>query len=188
MKTSFVTLAAAAAVLFTLGQTAEAETRSFAKPKIGGDRLDLCVNWAQGCGKPAADKWCQTKGYQQSVGHVVDHNIGNAHRTRLIGTGAVCDQGFCDGFKVVTCFKPTPVRTYWKPKWGGDRLDWCVNWAQGCGKAAADKFCQTKGFSTAKAFVMDPNIGNAHRTRLIGTGAVCDQGFCDGFRKITCGS
>ena len=76
--------------------------------------------------------------------------------------------------------------SFFKPKWNGDRLDWCVNWAQGCGKAAADAFCKAKGFAKAGGFSMDPDIGSVQRTRLIATGAVCDQGFCDGFKAIAC--
>lgn len=188
MTSKLAKLAAAAAILLTLGQAAHAEFKVFSKPKVGGDRLDLCVNWATGCGKPAADAWCQSKGYTKSAGHSVDHNIGASTRTRLIGTGAVCDQGFCDGFKKVRCYKPTPVKYYPKPKVGSDRLDWCLNWGTGCGKAAADKFCTTKGYTHAKNYVIDPDIGNVSRTRLITTGAVCDQAFCDGFKGITCGS
>ncbi len=186
MKT-LLNLISAAVLLLAFAIPASAGTASFSKPKVGGDRLDLCLNWGTGCGKPAADAWCQSKGYQFSVGHVVDPDIGAVHRTRLISTGAVCDQAFCDGFKVVTCFKPTPVKkTFWKPNWGGDRLDWCLNWGTGCGKPAADKFCQSKGFAKAVQFPIDPDIGLAHRTRLITTGAVCDQAFCDGFKQVTC--
>jgi hypothetical protein len=165
---------------------ASAKTTSFVKPKWNGDRLDWCVNWAQGCGQQAATAFCKAKGYNNATAFSMDPNIGAVQRTRLIGTGAVCDQGFCDGFKAVTCFKPNPVAYFSKPKWNGDRLDWCVNWAQGCGKAAADAFCKAKGFVQAGGFSMDPDIGAVQRTRLIATGAVCDQGFCDGFKGITC--
>ncbi len=188
MTATFTKIAAATAIVLSLGQYANAESKVFAKPKVGGDRLDLCLNWGQGCGKPAADAWCQSKGFQTSTGHIVDHNIGASTRTRLITTGAVCDQGFCDGFKKVSCFKPTPVKFYYKPKVGADRLDWCLNWGSGCGKPAADKFCTTKGFAQAKNYAIDPDIGSMSRTRLITTGAVCDQGFCDGFKGITCES
>lgn len=188
MTSNISKIAAAAAILISLGQMAHAENKTFYKPKLGADRLDLCINWGVGCGKPAADAWCQAKGYTKSTGHSVAHNIGAATRTRLIGTGAVCDQGFCDGFKAIKCFKPTPVQFYYKPKWGADRLDWCLNWGTGCGKPAADKFCSKKGFARAKNFSIDADIGAVTRTRLITTGAVCDQGYCDGFKGITCES
>ena len=179
----------AATVLFTaIGQAQAGETlATFSKPKFGGDRLDWCLTWAQGCGKPAADAYCVSKGYQKSKIFVKANNIGNFTRTRLISTGAVCDQGFCDGFKKITCSKPAPTtRTFFKPKYHGNRLDWCVNWASGCGKPAADKYCEVKGYSHSIVFVKANNIGQSKPTRLIGTGAVCDQGFCDGFKRIRC--
>ena len=178
-----------AAVVFTASSQAQAgETlATFLKPKFGGDRLDWCLNWASGCGKPAADAYCVHKGYQKSKIFVKANNIGSFTQTRLISTGAVCDQGFCDGFKKITCTKPAPVtHTFFKPKYQGNRLDWCVNWASSCGKPAADKFCEFKGFDKAIGFKKANNIGQSKPTRLIGTGAVCDQGFCDGFKRIRC--
>ena len=176
------------AVFIAAGSTSvgAAKTTSFVKPSWNGDRLDWCVNWAQGCGKQAADTFCKAKGYKNATNFSMDPNIGAAQRTRLIGTGAVCDQGFCDGFKAVTCTKPNPVAFFAKPKWQGDRLDWCLNWAQGCGKPAANAFCKAKGFAQTAGYSMDPDIGAVQRTRLITSGAVCDQGFCDGFKAITC--
>ena len=76
---------------------------TYHKPKWNGDRLDLCLNWGQGCGKPAADAFCQKKGFAKSTGHTIDHDIGASTRTRLITTGAVCDMNFCDGFKKIKC-------------------------------------------------------------------------------------
>ena len=174
--------------LLTIGAatSASALTTTYNKPKWSGDRLDLCLHWGQGCGKPAADAFCQKKGFNTSTGYSIDHNIGATTRTRLITTGAVCDQGFCDGFKKITCYKPTPAVTYHKPKWNGDRLDLCLNWGQGCGKPAADAFCQKKGFAKSTSHSIDHDIGASTRTRLITTGAVCDMNFCDGFKKIKC--
>jgi hypothetical protein len=180
----------AATVLFTAIGQAQAfnSVEVFFKPKFGGDRLDWCLNWGVGCGKPAADAFCINKGFKKSANFSKANNIGNFARTRLISTGAVCDQGFCDGFKKITCTKPAPVaKTFFKPKFQGNRLDWCVNWATGCGKPAADKYCQIKGFNKSINFKKANNIGQSKPTRLIGTGAVCDQGFCDGFKRIRCG-
>ena len=70
---------------------------------VGGERLDLCLYWAADCGKPAADKFCELNGWTNSASHVVANNIGAVASTRLIGTDAVCDQDFCDGFKSITC-------------------------------------------------------------------------------------
>ena len=36
------------------------------------------------------------------------------------------------------------TQTFMKPKQGGNRLDWCLDWSTGCGAPAADAWCQTK--------------------------------------------
>ena len=107
--------------------------------------------------------------------------------TRLLSTGAVCDQPYCDGFASISCFKPDPVtKVFMTPKISGSRLDLCADWATGCGEPAATQFCQAEGWAMASAFEVAQDIGASTPTRLIGTGAVCDQGFCDGFASITC--
>ena len=190
IRTTLLAVAASMTLGLAAG-SAQAATKTFYHPKYKGDRLDLCMNWAQGCGKPVANAYCKMRGFKKSVGYTIDHNIGSSQPTRLIGTGAVCDQGFCDGFKRIKCYKPVIVqipmkKTFYNPRWKGNRLDWCVNWSQGCGKAAANKYCAARGFKRAYSFQIAHNIGLSSPTRLIGTGAVCDQGFCDGFKKITC--
>lgn len=191
MKTLSVTTASIMISALSFISTAHAESQSFANPKVGAQRLDLCLNWGTGCGKPAADAWCVSKGFTTSSGHVIANDIGASTPTRLITTGAVCDQDYCDGFAQVTCFKPgappaPDMQTYNKPKFNGMRLDLCVDWGVGCGQPAAKKYCQKKGWATAHSYVVANNIGAYAPTRLIGTGAVCDQDFCDGFQKITC--
>lgn len=166
---------------------ATAGTQTFERPTYKGDRLDWCLNWGKGCGRQAANAYCKLRGFQRATDFSQASNIGKSSSTRLIGTGAVCDQDFCDGFRRITCFKPSPtIRTFRRPKWQGDRLDWCLNWGRDCGKPAANAYCKKRGFDSAVGFKKASNIGNRRPTRLITTGAVCDQGHCDGFRFIRC--
>jgi hypothetical protein len=171
--------AAAAMLAFTL--PASAETRTFSNPKQGGQRLDWCFNWAEGCGTQAANAWCVARGYENAT------SFGKAEDvppTRLIGTGALCDQPFCDSFTYITCYRAgASTQTFANPMQGAQRLDWCFNWATGCGGQAANAWCVSKGFAAATAWGKANDIPP---TRLIGTGAVCDQPFCDGFTYITC--
>jgi hypothetical protein len=171
--------------VLTLVAPASAATQTFGSPMQGPNRLDWCYNWGVGCGKQAADAWCVSKGFQNATSFSIANDIGASTPTRLIGTGAVCDQGFCDGFSSITCYKPSAA-TFNAPMQGPNRLDWCFNWGVGCGKQAADAWCVSKGYSAATNFQIANDIGAATPTRLIGTGAVCDQGFCDGFAFITC--
>jgi hypothetical protein len=170
-----------------IATSAFAEEATYNSPTVGSQPLDLCLSWGADCGKPAADAWCASIGYEQSTSHSVAPDIGGSTPTRSLSTGAVCDQPFCDGFASVTCFKPDPVeQVFKKPKINGNRLDLCVNWGAGCGALAAEKFCQAEGWAIASDFVIANDIGASTPTRLIGTGAVCDQGYCDGFKSITC--
>lgn len=82
---------------------------------------------------------------------------------------------------------PGPAqKTFWNPKTGGLRLDWCRVWANQCGGPAASQYCQSKGYSHAVSWTKAVDIGNFTNTRVIGTGQVCSGGFCDGFKKIRC--
>jgi hypothetical protein len=187
MRTHILKFLTATVLLLVAATAAQATEASFGAPKWQGDRLDWCQNWSAGCGKVAADAFCKTVGFENATKFEQAPDIGSTQKTRLIATGAVCDQNFCDGFKYITCTKPNPSTvTVNAPKWKGDRLDWCQNWSTGCGKPAADSFCKATGFETAVAFQQAPDIGSVQRTRLIATGAVCDQGFCDGFKFIEC--
>ena len=55
-----------------------------------------------------------------------------------------------------------------------------------CGEKVASTWCKGKGFAKASAWVMAGDIGAVSPTRLIGTRAVCDQPFCDGFKWLVC--
>jgi hypothetical protein len=162
-----------------------AGTQTFVNPTQGPNRLDWCYDWAVGCGQQAADAWCVSKGFQNATAFDIANDIGGSSPTRIISTGAVCDQAFCDGFSYITCFSATTA-TFNNPMYNGNRLDWCVNWGVGCGQEAADKYCQSQGYGSAANLQIANDIGAGSPTRLIGTGAVCDQAFCDGFTFITC--
>jgi hypothetical protein len=172
--------------LAALVSQASAASQTFNNPMQGPNRLDWCYNWGVGCGQQAANAWCVASGFQSATNFGIANDIGASAPTRLIGTGAVCDQGFCDGFAYITCYRPDPTVTYNSPVYNGNPPDWCVNWGVECGKGAADRYCQWRGHTVATGFAIANDIGGATPTRLIGTGAVCDQGFCDGFAYITC--
>jgi hypothetical protein len=78
----------------------DAEIVRFSNPKAGSRRLDWCLTWATGCGEPAADFYCQKKGYEESVGFKIAENIG---KTRILKTGQKCTEPSCDGFKYIDC-------------------------------------------------------------------------------------
>ena len=77
-------------------------------------------------------------------------------------------------------------KTYRKPRWMDQRLDWCFIWGKDCGQPPADHFCRRHLFSGATDFRAEPNIGTYEPTRLAGSNQVCNQPFCTGFEYITC--
>lgn len=154
------------------------------RPKQGNQLLDWCFDWGTGCGEKAATAWCKSKGYGKALTFFKWNDAGTP--TRLIGSGAVCDQAYCDAFRSIVC-ATVGSQTFSEPKQDSQRLDWCYSWGAGCGGQAASSWCKSKGFNGgASSFTMAPDIGATQPTRLLSTGAVCDQGYCDGFSSITC--
>jgi len=76
----------------------------------------------------------------------------------------------------------------WKfnsPSIDGLPLDWCHTWASNCGQGAATAFCQSKGYRSAIDF-KGPNLA-PNRTKIIGSGQICEGNFCGTFDYIICG-
>jgi hypothetical protein len=183
--TFFLTIAA-----FLLCGPSFAETTEFAAPTYKGHLLDWCLNWGSACGAPAANAWCKSKGYDGAEAFKLWEDVGKS--TRVMGTGQVCDDPSCDSFTMIACSKAdapgdsgneATETTYKKPKIKGVRLDWCREWAQNCGEPAALAFCKSRGDDEVVSFKIAPDIG---KTRVIGTGEICDDPSCDGFKQITC--
>lgn len=81
---------------------------------------------------------------------------------------------------------PQDEKTFNKPRWFDDRLDWCLIPGKKCGKPAADNFCKRRRYTGARNFAQDPDIGGSEPTRISGTNQVCNSPICDGFKFITC--
>ena len=199
---------ALSALCFSFG-LAEAENKTFENPMIGTNRLDWCADWGKGCGADAATAWCKSNAYDHSVAVQQAPDIGASAPTKLIATGEVCDQSYCDGFASITCVTvelpappppvaaeateaeapiPAPVvaktadEMFKNPMHEGVRLNWCLNGQSGCGKKAAEAWCVQQGFSTAKDFKY---VSGVKPTIQIGTGETAKKG-AKGFSRITC--
>jgi hypothetical protein len=75
----------------------------FNAPMIDGHRLDICLRWGEACGEPAADAFCVRNGFERASGFVPDPDIGARAPTKVLSTGQVCNESFCDGFQSITC-------------------------------------------------------------------------------------
>jgi hypothetical protein len=190
-------LVVAAGLMFQ--STAFAEEVTYNKPKLGSYRLDWCYKWATQCGEVAADKFCQKQGYDGSSVFSKANDIGGTSPTRVLGTGQVCADDSCDGFKFITCENtdeadnpdpPAPVyvdKAFSKPSLNGQRIHYCFKPGQGCGKKAADAFCDIQGYDESISFQQSNVLLGAKAPRFIGTGQLCQDGLnCVGFKGITC--
>ena len=189
---------------------AQAAEQTFAKPKQGALRVDWCLHWSVDCGQPAADRFCQSKGYVNSTDFTQAPGIGLAAPTIVQGTGQVCNQAFCAGFDYITCQKPDlpppplplplpspppgpgagggggDTQDYYKPRIGGIRLNMCFTKGQGCdGQQAADAFCDKQGYDDAADF-QQTSVPPGKSSRYIGNGKICHGYGCTAFQSITC--
>ena len=206
MRKLFCAFVAMSAFCFS-SSLAEAETKTFDSPKFSGNRLDWCVNWGTGCGQDAATAWCKTEGFDVAVASEQAPDIGAATPTKLIATGEVCDQSYCDGFTSISCATvvappPEPVEaspetappvgaapaventeeTFKNPLFNNTRLNWCFDGNSGCGKKAAEAWCARQEFSTASNFKY---VSGVKPTIEIGTGKT-SKTAAKSFSRITC--
>ncbi len=79
--------------------TKKRKTRTFYEPCFNGYRLDNCLNHGTNCEKPAADKFCKSKGYTKSS----DWNKEYINPTYTMDDNRICDADYCVGFKYITC-------------------------------------------------------------------------------------
>jgi hypothetical protein len=205
-----VCVIAAVVALYFSSRLAEAETKTFDNPTFGGDRLDWCVNWGEGCGGPAATAWCKTVGFDEAIDSKQAPDIGASTPTRLIATREICDQSYCDGFTSITCATvaaplpappPAPIKAtetpstpeappveetademFRNPMLNDVRLNWCFDGDSGCGKKAAEAWCAQQEFRTAKDFKY---VSGIKSTIQIGTGKTAKKA-AKAFSRVTC--
>jgi hypothetical protein len=204
----------AASGLVLAASAAQAETKTFPKPKAGPYRIDWCLNWAAQCGQPAADKFCQSMGYVNST------DFDQAPKLNLLvppvativqNSGQVCSAAGgmpqCDGFAQITCTRPdlpapppppapppgpgagggpdTIYKSFINPKYHGKRLAYCDSPGGPCGQDPADSYCDLKGFDDAANYIPSPPLPPG-KTRFIGTEQICLGPICKSFSKIIC--
>ena len=84
-------------------QPRSAGPKVFENPTINGVRVDRCMKWGPtGCGAPAANYWCRSKGYARAV----DSEWKTGPPTVFQDPESsvkICDLFFCGGFTKVVC-------------------------------------------------------------------------------------
>jgi hypothetical protein len=84
-------------------QSTDRPATTFHHPSFNNHRLDICLNWGEQCGAPAAHTWCQSEGFARAVEWKIDENIGADSPTYILYSGQICDKAYCDGFSSITC-------------------------------------------------------------------------------------
>jgi hypothetical protein len=74
-------------------------------------------------------------------------------------------------------------RSFWHPKFLGERLDYCTLDGKQCGKQVANRYCHLMGYDYSSQNIIAYNIGLTH---YITTRAQCKGWRCNGFMTINC--
>jgi hypothetical protein len=81
--------------------TADAATRSYFTPMDEGQRIGACLSDGISCGKVAADAFCKSQGFSESILFAREPVM----TARSIDTGQLCAGETCQAFKRVKCFQ-----------------------------------------------------------------------------------
>ena len=164
--------------------------RTYWNPVMLGKPLAYCETPNSNCGKPVADAYCKTMGFNSAYEIRKAHNVGQSNYYAMRKT---CVGWKCDGFKFIRCKGETPHDTpesyhyrlhkFAYPRYNKYRVDWCYEDNTGCGKRAADSFCRHVGYSEAKSFTKDDKV---RATKAIGNQALCFGNECQGYSSIDC--
>ena len=150
----------------------------YKNPKVGHYALDLCREWGQNCGKPAADAYCKLRGQLNAYEFRIQKD---KPPTKVINGDQVCDSPYCDRITWIKC--KTKQITINNPKVGGYALDLCREWGQNCGKPAADAYCKSRGYRYASDYKIRKD---RPPTKVINGDQVCDSPYCDRIVRVTC--
>ncbi len=158
----------------------------FANPKVHGYMVDKCLYRGRNCGKPSADKFCQSEGYRNA----------DSYRTTYARTswyqkeGRVCTNN-CEALTAVQCRgtgssggdQGGRVKVYENPKYRGSPVSECLRQGRDCGKPAATEFCRINGHDKA---VSHRSVGTNARTWLLRDGRYCSGFQCRALRSVRC--
>jgi hypothetical protein len=197
-STSFTRLlgVALAVAMIPAAHAQVSEGHVYPVPMMNGAPVDACASWGTDCGKPAADQFCRTQGWQAAT----DFTSVLDSRTWVIGSNRYCQAGpgTCGGLRNVTCVRNygaapaqqqgggadfAPGRAVFdRPQVNGIALDWCVSWARDCGDAAAQSFCRSQGYARSIGYL----TYTPGRTIVPASRQICEGSICGGMLRIDC--
>lgn len=71
----------------------------FELPRIRGQAVDRCLNFATNCEQPAADNFCRMNGFRKAE----VFRFAPMRPTLVVGDDQLCNQEGCQGFTTIVC-------------------------------------------------------------------------------------
>jgi hypothetical protein len=170
---------------------ASGPAKSFPQPRQGQDgpynlRVDWCLNWATNCGKPAADAFCDARGFKQAVSFQSEITGGP---TWVAGDRKICLHPACGALAAVACEGEadrksfTLVDEFPTLTINHVPIATCLQPSRECGKPAADSVCRAIGFTRATHFSEAPGGGPIVH---FGDGTPCTGEKCRVLAGVIC--
>jgi hypothetical protein len=151
--------------LTLLVSQAESAARSFSQPKVMGNAVDHCLEANAGCGKPAADAFCRSQGYEKALSFRLERDPARISLTMAIDSGRTLRGPEAQPFQIVKCWRPNDAPTKVEFKVENLPSPATCDLGQDCRKLLADHWCTGKGFALG-AFAYELAAGQS-RFRLI---------------------
>lgn len=87
-------------------------TERFFEPRNprSGIRLDVCLDFARHCYRPAADQFCRSKGFDRAERWWVEEGRGRRFQTQTVRSKQICNGPGCDAFLAIDCTGGRPAR------------------------------------------------------------------------------
>lgn len=79
----------------------KAAARAFFGPTLDGQRIAFCLQSDEECGKPVADAWCQSQGFDKAL--LFERDLTAALHVLHMDTGLSCSGEVCTGFRQIKC-------------------------------------------------------------------------------------
>jgi len=165
----------------------------FNNPSVHGYPVDQCLYNHRDGGKPAANAFCQSKGYSTAS----TYRTGTARNSWMMKEGRLCNSN-CKALYAVQCYGksnsgPDPgdpgngagqAVLYENPKYRDVLIAECLRQGRDCGSAVATEFCRLKGHSAAISFRVI--TGQQARTWLLRDNRYCTGNQCNPMKSIRC--
>jgi len=154
--------------------------------------LDHCKEFGADCDAPAADLFCQMKGFAKSAGSEFK-NVVAGDKTLMLSDTKQCDGTGCGAFTKIVCHgHEHTIMAAGSDKWiryPGDPkyfLDHCATFGAGCDyPTATNQACKAFGFegSVSSTFA---NVAASDSTKILGDQRTCAGAGCGAFTKLVC--